>query len=297
MTTPSLRRPAFTAVAAAVALTVLLTAACGGKKLDKISKDRDAGLTPAQLYEKGVGYSRKGRYYHARQILEKILSRAGVGPETLANTNLAIADAYYYDGGVINVAEALSRYTSFLTFYPSHARADYVQYQLGLCYLKQALGPDKDQVTTRQALDAFRRVESGFPTSEFVTAAREKADLCLQRLCESQMRIGLFYMKRKAWDGAIGRFRSVLTECPRYSRRDETTFRIAQSLRASLKDAEAQLYFQKIVDEFPKSRYASQARQALESTEIPPGRTAEAPREKKSSTRKDSESADRQGGR
>jgi outer membrane protein assembly factor BamD len=290
------RRPVRTLIAL-LAIAAAVTVSCGGKKLDKIPKDKDAGLTPAQLYEKGVGYSRKGRYFHARQILEKILSRPGVGPEILANTNLAIADAYYYDGGIINVAEALSRYTSFLTFYPTHSRADYVQYQLGLCYLKQTLGPDKDQATTRQALEAFRRVESGFPTSEFVTAAREKADLCRQRLCESHMRIGLFYQKRKAWDGAIGRFRSVLEDCPKYTRRDETTFRLAQALMSSSKSAEAQLYFQKLVDEYPKSRYASLARQALESLEASPGRTAEAPREKKSSTKKEAGPAERQGGR
>jgi len=273
----------------------LLAAACGGKNIDKVPKDRDAGLTPIQLYERGLTLSRKGRYYRSRTILEKILSRANVGPEILGNTNLAIADAYYYDGGVINVAEALSRYTSFLTFYPTHPRADYAQYQLGLCYLKQSLGPDKDQATTRQALDAFKKVESLYPTSQFVTAARGKSDECRERLAESEMRIGRFYMRRKAWDGAISRFRGILSDYPRYTRRMEATFLLAQALQSARKNEEARLYFQKVVDEYPKSRYASQAKQALDAIQSEPDKTAEAPRGKKSS-RIEVEAADHKGG-
>lgn len=291
------RRPARLLFLALLAAALLLAPGCGKKKIDKAPKDKDAGLTPSQIYEKGTSLSRRGHYYRAREVLEKVLSRANVGPEILGNTNLAIADAYYYDGGIINVAEALSRYTSFLTFYPSHPRADYAQYQLGLCYLKQALGPDKDQATTRQALDAFRKVETGYPTSDFVAAAREKSDACRERLAEAELRVGKFYMKRKAYDGAVSRFKTVLEDYPRYSRKDEVTFLLAQALRSARKGEEALLYFQKIVDEFPKSRYASQARQALESPPDSSGKTAEAPREKKSSARKEPEGPARQGGR
>jgi outer membrane protein assembly factor BamD len=286
-------------IGAALLLAAALAAAsgCVKKNLDKAPKDREAALTPVQLYERGAELSRRGHYYRARLILEKVLSRAGVGPEILGNTNLAIADAYFNDGGVINVAEALSRYTSFLTFYPTHPRADYAQYQLGLCYLKQALGPDKDQATTRQALDAFRKVEANFPTSSFVAAARAKADACRERLADSEVRIGLFYMKRKAYDGAVSRFRTVLDQYPRYTRRDQVTFLLAEALKAVHKGEEAALYFQKIVDEFPKSRYYSQARRALEEPHAPSDKTAEAPPGKKSSSRREPEPQGNLGGR
>jgi outer membrane protein assembly factor BamD len=265
-----------------VALALVISPGCK-KDLDKVVKDKDASLTPAQIYEKGMTLMKRGHYYRAREVLEKVLGRGNAGPEILGNTNLAIADAYFYDGGVINMAEALSRYTSFLTFYPSHPRADYAQYQLGLCYLRQALSPDKDQSTTRQALDAFRKVEINWPASDFATAAREKADYCRARLADSEARIGYFYMKRKAWPGAIDRFRSALEVYPRYNRRDQIYYSLAQSLRASNKIPEAQIYFQKIVDEFPKSRYAPSARQALASEADSSGKTAEAPKGKKSS--------------
>ncbi|HZE88998.1 MAG TPA: outer membrane protein assembly factor BamD [Verrucomicrobiae bacterium] len=271
------------ALALALAAAALFAPACGRKNLDKVPKDREASLTPQQLYEKGTELSRRGHYYRARQILEKVLSRANVGPEILGNTNLAIADAYYYDGGIINVAEALSRYTSFLTFYPTHPRADYAQYQLGLSYLRQALTPDKDQATTRQALDAFRKVETGFPTSPFVALAREKADACRQRLAESAVRIGRFYAKRKAYDGATSRYRTVLADYPKYSHADQVTFLLAEALRGARKEDEARLYFQKVIDGYPNSRYRAQAVAALAKRETEE-KTAETPREKKSSS-------------
>jgi outer membrane protein assembly factor BamD len=277
-------------VSGALACAVLLAAGCR-KDLDKVPKDKDAGLTAQQLYDKGSTLMKKDRYYQARQTLEKVLGRQNAGSALLADTNLAIADAYYYDGGVINVAEALSRYTSFLTFYPGHPRADYAQYQLGLSYIKQALGPEKDQTTTRQALAAFRKVELNHPTSDFVTAAREKADVCRDRLSEAELRVGLFYMKRKAWQGAADRFRAIIDLHPRYARRDRVYFLLGQALQSQKKQAEAQLYFQKVVDEFPQSRYASQAREALEADTDSPGRRAEAPKEKKSSSIRDEASS------
>ena len=265
-----------------IAALLILAPGCR-KDLDKVPKDKDKSLTPAQLYDKGMTLLKRGRYYRARQVLEKVLGRPNTGLDLLANANLAIADAYYYDGGVINVAEGLSRYTSFLTFYPSHPRADYAQYQLGLCYLKQALGPDKDQATTRQALDALRKVEIDHPDSDFAIAAREKANLCRERLAESETRIALFYMKRESWAGATDRFREVLALYSRYSKRDKVYFFLAEALRNSDKNVEAQIYYQKVLDEFPKSRYAGGARSALAEGQESEGRRAEAPEGKKSS--------------
>lgn len=261
-------RPAASRLAIPVLLAGLLaalaTGGCSKRDIDKVVKDRDRSLTPQQLYEKGQTYLRKGRYYRARTTLEKILARSDAGAALLGDANLAIADAYYYDGGVINVAEAMSRYTSFLTFYPAHPRADYAQYQLGLAYLKQALGPDKDQATTRQALEAFRKVALDHPESGFADAARDRAEECRERLASADAQVGLFYLKRGGWAGAADRFRSALELAPRHRDRDEILFHLATALERSDKQDEALIYYQKIVDEYPNGRYAGDARQAIE---------------------------------
>jgi outer membrane protein assembly factor BamD len=222
-------------------------------------------------------------------VLEKILNRSNVPPEILGNSHLAIADAYYYDGGVINIAEALSRYTSFLTFYPSHPRADYAQYQLGLCYLKQALGPAKDQATTFQAMSAFRKVETDYPGSEFAVAARERADDCRERLAQSERQVGEFYQKRGALPGAIDRYRKVIEDYPKYSRRDEVYYLLAEALAGSDRMLEAVLYYRRVIEEFPRSRYAGNAKEALAAAEEGSGQAAKEPRSKKSESKKPAE--------
>jgi outer membrane protein assembly factor BamD len=258
------RRAAAAFLISAIALTLLpFMVACHRDGTIPIPKGKDESLSTEQLFQKGQALLERRRFFRARSIMEKVMGRSDASRQLLADANLAIADAYYHDGGIINLAEALSRYTSFLTFYPTHAKADYAQFQLGLCYLKEALGPDKDQATTRKALKAFRDVERNYPASDWVIPAQEQAEVCRERLAESEMRVGLFYKKRSAYPGAINRFRNILESYPLYSRRDRTFFELARTLKAANKRDEALIYYRKVLEEFPDSRYAPEARDAL----------------------------------
>ncbi len=238
-------------------------------------KGKDDDLSTVQLLERGKLLLERRKYFRARTTLEKALGRQDATREILADVNLLIADAYYLDGGILNLAEALSRYTSFLTFYPSHPKADYVQYQLGLCYLKQALGPDKDQSTTRKAMEAFREVEKQHPASEWVEPAAGQLKICRERIAESEMRVGLFYVRRSAWPGAIARFRNILEAYPGYSELDRAYFELARALEESHRRDEALIYFQRILEKFPESRYAAEARDAVVEGAAAAERTAE----------------------
>lgn len=264
-------------LAATALLTGLILAlpGCHRSPSGAVPRGKDDDLTTGQLLERGKALLERRKYFRARTTLEKALGREDATREILADVNLLIADAYYLDGGILNLAEALSRYTSFLTFYPTHPKADYAQYQLGLCYLKQALGPDKDQSTTRKAMEAFREVEKQHPASEWVEPAAGQLKLCRERLAESEMRIGLFYVKRSAWPGAIDRFRNILEAYPGYSELDRAYFELARALEESHRREEALIYFQRILEKFPESRYAASARDALGEEPPPPERTAE----------------------
>ncbi len=265
-----------------LAATALLTGlslalpGCNRSSPAAAARGKDDDLTTGQLLERGKLLVERRKYFRARATLEKALGRDDATREILADVNLLIADAYYLDGGILNLAEALSRYTSFLTFYPTHPKADYAQYQLGLCYLKQALGPDKDQSTTRKAMEAFREVEKQHPASEWVEPAAGQLKICRERLAESEMRVGLFYVKRSAWPGAIDRFRNILETYPAYSDLDRAYFELARALEESHRREEALIYFQRILEKFPESRYAAEARDALGEEAPAPERTAEA---------------------
>ena len=248
----------------AVILTLCLAIlpACG-KKPPKAVKDKYANFNAVQVYDLAMKQYHRKAYAAAREILQKALGKTDATPDLIAKVHLALADAYFYDGGILNLAEAQSRYTNFLTFYPNHARADYAQYQLGLCYLKQTANPDRDQDQTRKALAELVKVRTGYPNSEYVGAADLKANEARNILAEHEFRIGFFYFRRQSYTGAIMRFREVLDKYPNYSQKDRTYLLLGRSLMATKKDDEGRLYLEKLVKEYPQSHYAGEARGLL----------------------------------
>ncbi len=246
-----------------LALTLAMAVAAAGCA-KRAPKDKHAGLTAPQIYDLSLKLMEKKSYFRARETLQKALGRSDSTPELVAKVHLALADAYFHDGGVLNLAEALSRYTNFLTFYPNHARADYAQYQLGLCYLKQTLNPDRDQGQTHKALDELSKVPKIYPNSDYLGLADAKADEARELLAEHDFRIANFYFKKSEYSGATQRFRQVLESYPRYSRKDSLYLVLGRSLLALDKKDEGCLYLQKLVAEFPDCRQAGAARHLLQ---------------------------------
>lgn len=257
---PPGRSPALLAGLLGIALVL---PGCAGSGT-KAPKDRHAGMTAAQVYAAGMALMEKKSYVRARDVFQKALGRQDVTPDLTSRIHLALADTYFHDGGLINLAEALSRYTNFLTFYPNHERADYAQYQLGLCYLRQAASPDRDQQQTRKALNELSKVETLYPNSEYVPRAFEKSNEARELIAEHDFRIGYFYFRREAWPGAVDRFKEVLESFPNFSRKDEVYLLLGRSLIKVNRPDEARLYLEKLITEFPQSSHAAPARDLLE---------------------------------
>lgn len=240
---------------------LMATMGCGAKKAPK---DPFAGQTADEIYQHAERQMEKKNYGRARTTLQAALGRTTTTPELIAKVHLALADAYFYDGGIINLAEALSRYTNFMTFYPNHARVDYAQYQVALCHLKQVLTPDRDQTQTRRALDEFLKLRGQFPNSQYVAPAEEKANEARELLAESEFRIGQFYFRNEAYEGAVDRFRLVLEEFPLYSKKPKLYLLLGRSLIGLDREAEGKLYLQKLIAEYPDSDAAYEAAVLLE---------------------------------
>jgi len=253
---PAARARRGTAWVILIACLMWPMAGCGEKKPPK---DRFAGQTADEIYAIGARQIERGKYGKARRTLESALGRATTTPEIIANVHLGLADAYFLDGGLLNLAEALSRYTNFLTFYPNHERADYAQYRLALCYLKQALSPDRDQSQTRKALAEFMKVSTLYPNSSYVGPAMQKAAEARQRLAESEFRIGRFYFRSRAWEGAVDRFRAILDDYPLYSGKPRVYLLLGRSLLALDREDEGNLYLEKVIAEYPQTTSAYEA--------------------------------------
>ena len=183
----------------------------------KKPKEGTAQLPPEQVFKTAIQKLQRKHYYTARNMLQQIVPR--IPPEDrdlLPRVQLAIAESYYRDGGLLNYGESLNGYRNFLTYYPNHEKSDEAQFMVGMSLFKQVLSPDRDQVLTLKAIDEFRKVETVYPDSRFAVQARKQIDACLDLLADHERQIGGFYQRRRAWQAAIDRYQGVLDKYPHY---------------------------------------------------------------------------------
>jgi outer membrane protein assembly factor BamD len=207
----------------------------------------------------------------AHQYLRRLVDAFPQSPHQ-ANARIALADAYFDQGGVANLVLAGSAYQEYLTLYPQHAKSDYAQFKSAECYFKQKNSADRDSTMTQQALQEYERLLDTYPQSSYVEPARQRIHECRQQLARGNFLVGSFYQRgRKACRAAIGRYQLILADYPDYEQTDEVLFRISQCLAAAGRHAEALPHLGRLERDFPKSRFVAPA-QKLRST-FPAGST------------------------
>lgn len=229
------------------------------------------------IWEAGHKAFERKQWENARQHFKRIID-GFPNSEYGAPARLAMADSYFNEGGTGNYVLAAGSYREFLTFYPSHPRSDYAQFQVGESFWKQKNGPDRDQTATLQALDEFEKVTRFYPTSTSVAQAKVRIDECRQSLARADFLAGYFYQKTRAANrSAIVRYEAILKDFPDYRRLDEVLFRLGQALNQSGRRPEALPHLDRLLRQYPNSEYAIDARKLLEAPEPTPAPSVPAP--------------------
>lgn len=202
---------------------------------------------------------KKKEWGAARQYLRRIVD-AFPQSQHQANARIALADAYFDEGGTANYVLAASTYREFLALYPQHSKSDYAQFRTAECYFKQKNSPDRDATTTEEALKEYERVLDIYPQSSYGEQTRQRIHQCRQSLARGHFLVGSFYQRaRKAWRASIGRYEVILRDYPDYEQTDEVLFRISQCLADAGRYAEALPYLGRLARDFPKSRFVAPA--------------------------------------
>jgi outer membrane protein assembly factor BamD len=216
------------------------------------------------IWEAGQKALEKHQYEAARQHFKRIIDgfpQSEYGPAA----RLALADSYFQEGGVASYILAIAAYREFLTIYPSHPRSDYAQFQSGECYFKQRNGPDRDQTPTRNALDEYQRLLEFYASSSYIEKARERIKDCRQSLARAEYLAGYFYQRtRQAYRAAVARYEAILGEYPDFDQLDEVLYRLGECLGLAGRPAEALPHLGRLIEEFPKSERAEDARRLME---------------------------------
>jgi outer membrane assembly lipoprotein YfiO len=210
------------------------------------------GTTVDGLLDKAQQYLDAKKWYKAQEIL-LFLDDNEAARAQQNRVKLLLADSYFGQGGTLNLVESLARYRTFLTFFPSDPKADHAQYHIAMAYFKQAPKFNRDQSPTENALFEFQKMLELYPGSELAPEAEQRIREARNLLAESEFGIGVFYFKWKAWEAAVGRFQTVLSEFPEYAKKAQVYRMLAQAYYKMGAKVEGDIYARKFQEEGGKS--------------------------------------------
>jgi outer membrane protein assembly factor BamD len=253
------RRVIRVAAAAAALVIVAVSAGCSGNK-----NVVPTGILEGDkyLFDRATELVSKKKWIQAREYYRQLVDnypQSSYRPDA----KLGLGDTFLGDGSAEALVLAQNEFREFLTFYPTHARADYAQYKLGMCHFKQMLAPDRDQTATKEAVAELTLFVQRYPQSSLLEGGRQKLREAQNRLTESEYKVGYFYWRNKWYPGAIERFKAVMKNDPEYPKRDAVYYYLGDSLVKMGRRAEAVPYFDRLVTEFEESEFMAKTKLAL----------------------------------
>ncbi len=237
----------------AVVLLVTVIASCAQKTTNLPPGTADADKF---LFDRGTESAKERKWIDAREYFRNLVDNYPQSPYR-PDAKLALGDTYISEDSTESLLLGANEFREFLTFYPTHQRADYAQLQLAKSFMEQMLGPERDQSATKDAIKEIEIFLQRFPNSPLINEARTMERTARDRLSDASYRVGYFYYRNKYYPGAIDRFQEVLKNDPGYSNRDALYYHLAESLYRSVpsRSAEALPYYERLLKEFEKSEF------------------------------------------
>ena len=195
----------------------ILSIGCGSRQ-DPILR-----LSAQEALEIGKNYLEQEKYERARRHLVhafEVEPNSRIGREAL----LLAADALYLRGGSESYITCEAKYRDFLNRFPTSDRADYAQYKVGACLAARAEKPDRDQRTTRLAIESYSELLRLYPTSSYVPEAKQRIRELTDQLAAHELVVAVFYNRyggHGICDAAIARLEGLKVEFPQFNRMDE----------------------------------------------------------------------------
>lgn len=174
---------------------------------------------------------------------------------------LKVAYAQYRAG---QYAEAIASFEDFQRMHPTSPNLPFAEFYLAMAYMDQMNDKHRDQSASAQALAHFERLIDRYPESPFADQAREKLRECRVALAEHELTVAEFYLHWSNPIGAEARLRYMISEYPD----TETTARALERFGDHFQDngdlTRAALAYAAVVQEYPDSSVAEDAREELQ---------------------------------
>ncbi|MFW6080340.1 MAG: outer membrane protein assembly factor BamD [Desulfosalsimonas sp.] len=191
---------------AAVLCAVVLIGAAGCASW--FGKDQEK--TAPELAEEGEQYFGDEKYSKAIEAYERLRNWYPYSRYT-KTAELRIADAHY---NLKEYEQARTAYEYYERMHPGDSEIPYVIFRIGMCHYERIRSIDRTQVPTRDALEAFSRLQSRFPESDYAEKAEPRIKECRRRLAGHEFYVGRFYFKSGQYEAALNRFENLVSTYP-----------------------------------------------------------------------------------
>jgi outer membrane protein assembly factor BamD len=194
---------------------------------------KDQQLPDKQLYDKAVAQIASGHYDIGRLDLQTLLDTYP-DSQYMMRAKLAVADAWYKEGGSAALTEAEQEYRDFITFFPNVPEAAEAQLRIGDIYFKQMDVPDRDYSKATHAEAEYRTMLKQYPDAPkpILDDARQKLREVQEVLADREADLGAFYATHANWPASIARYQTVVDTYPLYSHMDDVLIGIGDAYEA-----------------------------------------------------------------
>jgi len=214
------------------------------------------------LFDKGTALLAKKNWITAREYFKRLVDGYPQSP-LRSDAKLGVADSYLGEARTESLILAVNEFREYLQYFPTSDRADYAQYRLALAQSKQMLVSERDQTATLDTLNEVKHFIDTYPDSKYRPEVDKLYRQARDRLSEAEFNVGRLYYRGHWYPGAVARFGTLLKDDPGYTKKDEVYFYMANAFLKAGAGPQAEPMLQRLIDEYPKSKYVKKAKQLL----------------------------------
>jgi len=215
---------------------------------------------PVELLKQAEKEFKKERFEKTREFLE-VLKARDAEKKYYVKAIILTADSYFAQGKYL---EAGMEYKAFLDLHTYHKKAPYAQYMLARSYFEQIDSVDRSFENILIARREFQNLLKRYRKNPYRKSALAKIVRCNDLLAEYEDYVGSFYLKKRAYKAAIGRFETLIKEFPQSSVEVDVLLKLGRAYKEMGNPGKAKEILSLLLARYPSSQQAATAKEMLD---------------------------------